>query len=161
VKAAALLAAALLAIASRALADPSNPCNVPAPNTPMPYVENGPNPCAPIPSSTSTAPTIRVNDAGVMVWWYCKAAGRWSAQWGAATWAFIGAAPKAADINAVLTSSTPVATLNAIAAGYPRISLSDPSLTPVWCPFQAEMLNATPPPDPPPAVLAKPVLTVN
>lgn len=156
---------ATLLLCSGAIASPSNPCEVPAPpgivkpyrdlqaparTDATPPVATG-YACAPAPAGAGTLPTLRTNGAGAVVWWYCKAAGRWTPQWAAATAERLSVGSIAADAYAVAIAADPLAAVNALAAKNITLPLSDPSLTPVWCPFQQEMHDGTPAPDAPPA----------
>ena len=105
-------------------------------------------PCAPVPTATSTAPTVRTNAAGATVWWYCKAGRDWAPSWAAATWAFMGASMTTENAKLITQSADPLAALNTLSKARAHTPLSDPALTPVWCPVQAEMFAGTPKSDP-------------
>ena len=127
-----------------------NPCGI-VNGTPTPYVDTVVYNCAPTPTPTSTGPTLRWNTAGVGAYWYCKVGAQWHYKHAAATWDFLTGKPLQSMLSQALTATDPVAALNAvntIAMGYAHTPLSDPSLTPVWCPYQAEMIAGTPKPDP-------------
>lgn len=158
-------ALALVAQTAGAVATLDNPCDVQKPpGVSFPYRDlmpatvppvGGAAPasatqygCVPKPYGSGTALTVRVNASGAVAWWYCEAGGKWSPNWAAATTAQIVSFDLLADVYTVATSSNPIAALNFIAKKNLNLPLSDPSLTPVWCPFQAEMINKTPPPTP-------------
>lgn len=125
-----LIAFALSMLCSIAFAQ-TNVCNVPQPNTTVYYQDlantGGVFECMPAPGGPGVGFTVKTNTAGVMTYWYCLKDGKYKPQFGAASWARIA--------SGSLKPDTP---------------MSDPSLTPVWCPFQAEMY-AKKPADPPAA----------
>lgn len=162
-----ILLALLTCCAQLAVADGQNPCDVPIPPGQVyNYVDVAPGapvvpgstmpvtyPCAPGPVGKGTLPTLRTNSAGVMVWWYCQTfEGAWLPQWSVATTAFLSGSTIMADAYSVVTSKDPLAAVNAVAAKNITLPLNDPSLTPVWCPFQQEMIEATPVASPLPVV---------
>lgn len=102
-----------------------NVCNVPPPNTTVYYNDlattGGVFDCMPAPGGPGVGFTVKTNTSGVMTYWYCLKDGKYKPNFGAATWARIGSGSLKAD--------TP---------------MSDPSLTPVWCPYQAEMFAKKP-----------------
>ena len=106
--------------------------------------------CAPVQSAKSTWPTVRYSAAGAVGWWYCKVGPRWYANWVAGTTAFFFTNNVAGEALAAAAGADPVAALNAVAKKYTSLPLNDPSLTPVWCPVQAEMYAGMPAADAPP-----------
>jgi hypothetical protein len=135
---------------SLATAEPGNPCNAPASAVRLPYVDGASGaagyPCAPSPIGSGTLPTLRSNAAGSVVWWYCpSASGRWTANWAAATAARLSARNAFAEASAVIKADDPMAAFRAAVDRNVSLPLSDPSLTPVWCPFVTEMLSGAPP----------------
>lgn len=127
--------------------NPLNVCSVPAPNTPYVYTDfvNGSGfLCAPAPTGTGTAPTLRVNAAGAFVYWYCPSSPTWKANFVVATTAAIAGSSLVADAYAVTTAKDPLAALNAATRKNVTLPLSDPALTAVWCQYQAEMVANAP-----------------
>jgi hypothetical protein len=136
--------------AGLAMADPSNPCNAPASAIKSNYIDLtarlGKFECAPAPVGAGTMPTLRSNDAGTVAWWYCpQPGGKWHANWAAATAEVLSAKNLMSEVYAVVTAKDPRGTFDAIAAKNVNLPLSDPKLTPVWCPFVNEMLKGAPP----------------
>lgn len=128
----------------------TNPCNVPLPNTPRAYADF--DKTKPLVCAEPTLPTVRMNGAGIMAWRYCKGSRGYYPNWGAATWAHIGSTALGTDLIAAGVSASPTA-VGALAVKHVTLPLAHASLTPVWCPFQAEMwagVPALPPPPPPP-----------
>ena len=128
-----LLFAGRSALAQNGGGPVDNPCAVPAPNVPAYYTDLGvgkPFACMPAPGGPGVGLTVRYNASGVTSWWYCPGAnGTHITSFGAATWARLS--------SGNLTPDTP---------------LADPSLSPVWCPWAAEMRAGLPkPPAPAPA----------
>lgn len=131
-----------------ALADgPSDPCNIPQPpGITYPYADmltaGSTYACAP----TLSAVTVRINSAGVVAWWYCPTdkPGRYAANWAATTHGWLAEHALQSDLLSVVTSLDPLVSLNALTKKNADKPLSDPSLTPVWCPFFQEMADATP-----------------
>ena len=165
------LSALLFAVTGYACAQVTydNPCGVPIPpGERKPYNDFASGlrgyDCAPLPSATSTWPTGRYTPSkGGVLWWYCKVGPRWYPQWAVGTADFLSQNNVAGEAAAALLSADPVAALNAVAKKYASLPLNDPSLTPVWCPVQAEMYAATPaadaaPPPPGAAVFRTPVV---
>jgi hypothetical protein len=145
-----LLVALVACTAGLALADPGNPCNAPASAVKSEYVDLTGHPgkfeCAPAPIGSGTMPTVRSNAAGTVAWWYCPHPdGKWHVNWAAATAELLSARNLMSEAHAVLTSKDPKGTFDAIVAKNVSVPLSDPKLTPVWCPFVGEMFAAAPP----------------
>lgn len=144
------LFALLLACSAGAVAaDPRNPCGAPASATKVPYTDLAATrvgfQCAPSPVGNGTLPTFRSNAAGIVAWWYCPSeTGSWQLNWGAATAANLSASHVLAEAYAVVTAADPKAAFDAAVAKNAKLSLSDPSLTPVWCPFVPQMLSGAP-----------------
>lgn len=116
-----LFALLMLTLLSFAAFAQENVCNVPPPVKWVYYTDlsvvGGPYQCMPAPGGPGVGLTVRTNTAGVMTYWYCKGAdGKYTANFGAATWARL------------MTNELK-----------PDTAMSDPSLTAIWCPFQAEM----------------------
>jgi len=146
-----VLAFSLCALAGVATADPGNPCGAPASAPKAPYVDltssAGGFRCAPSPIGEGTLPTLRSNAAGTVVWWYCpSASGRWQLSWGAATAERLRAGHLMAELYTIVTAPDRKAAFDATVAANATLPVSDPSLTPVWCPFAPEMLTGAPPP---------------
>jgi hypothetical protein len=140
----------LVAVVDLAFADPLNPCNAPASAVKAPYIDlsaaGAGYECAPTPLGNGTMPTVRSNRAGTVAWWYCPSRdGKWHVNWAAATAARMSAGTLFSEVYEVVTAKDPRAAFNAITAKNVKIPLSDPSLTPVWCPFVAEMNSGAPP----------------
>lgn len=142
--------ALLLACSSTlAAADPSNPCNVPASTPRQTYVDvmqnGGGFGCAPFPVGSGSVPTLRSNAAGSVAWWYCPAAeGKWRLNWAVGTADSLSGKNLYDDAQKVITAPNPRAAFNEVSARNVRLPLSDPKLTPVWCPFVGEMLAGAP-----------------
>ena len=148
-----VVAAALLVAASAglALAEPGNPCNASLSAPTSPYVDLASGavayPCAPSPIGGGSLPTLRSNTAGTVAWWYCPSdSGQWHLNWAAVTAARLSASKLFGEAYAVVTADDPKAAFNAATAKNVQLPLDHPSLTPVWCPFVAEMISHTPPP---------------
>ena len=164
------LSALLFAFVGMAFAQVSydNPCGVPIPpGERKPYTDFAsgtvPYQCAPVPTATSTWPTVRYSTAGAVGWWYCKVGPKWYANWVAGTNDFLFTNNVAGEALAASANFDPVKALNAVAKKYITLPLSDPSLTPIWCPVQAEMYAARPaddvaPPVPTPDIFRTPVI---
>jgi len=155
-----VLLTCLSMLASAASADPQNPCNVPQPNVPAYYTDwqKGTSNvrCAPAPVGTGTLPYIRANQAGMMVWMWCPSGNTWALSRVAATWAWLSTNNVVADGAAIAASADPIAALNAGLNKNVSLPMGDPSLTPVWCPYEAQVwaskpADIVPPPPPPPA----------
>ncbi len=154
-----ILAFALVACSALAQAQPMNVCGIPAPNVPYPYIDTVAYACAPTPFGSGTAATVRANSVGVVAWWYCKAPGGVSVlNWSAARADWLRGSTLLADMADALKADDPLAAFNAAAKKNAILPLSDPSLTPVWCPFVQEMVNGTPVPPVLAYVVAKNVL---
>jgi len=143
------LALLLACWAGVAAADPSNPCGAPASAIKVPYADvassTGGFQCAPSPVGSGTLPTLRSNAAGTLAWWYCpSASGKWQLNWAAATAASLSASNVLAEVSAVVTAADPIAAFHAVAAQNVKLPVNDSSLTPVWCPFAAEMVAGAP-----------------
>lgn len=129
------LAAALMALTAHAQnggGPASNPCAVPEPNTPLYYSDlatGAPFACMPGPGGDGVNLMVRYGLQGIAAYWYCPDATpptKYTLQFGAATWARLA--------TGSLTPDTP---------------LSDPSLSPIWCPHMAEARAAAPVVTPP------------
>jgi len=165
-----ILGVLLVCFAGLAAADPSNPCGAAASAAKQPYADVASTKsgfgCAPFPVGTGTVPTLRSNVAGTVAWWYCPAAGgQWRLDWAVATADSLSDRDLLDDAYKVIAAADSRAAFNAITAMNVKLPLSDPKLTPVWCPFVGEMLAGTPksgivvPPEPPassPPVLRRP-----
>lgn len=159
-----LLFVMLLLVPVMALADAANPCNVPAPSVPAPYTDwqKGMSnvQCAPKPVGTGTLPYIRANQAGMMIWMWCPVPVAGGTSWAlsrvAATWSWLSVNNVATDGAAIAASANPITALNSALNKNVTLPLSDPSLTPVWCPYESEVWASRPadivPPPPPPTV---------
>jgi len=140
----------LLWVASTGLAaaEPSNPCNAPASAVKELYADltmGGSFGCAPFPVGSGTLPTMRSNAAGSVAWWYCPTgAGKWRLNWAAGTADALSGKNLFDDAYRVITAENPRAAFDAITSKNVRLPLSDPKLTPVWCPFVQEMLAGAP-----------------
>lgn len=136
-----LIAFALTMLCSIAFAQ--NVCNVPPPVQVVYYTDvmtaGGKYQCLPSPGGPGVNLTIKTNTAGVTTYWYCLKDGKYVPNFGAATWAKLA--------SGELKPDTP---------------LADASLTPVWCPFQEEML-AKKPADPvaPSAMVTNSIVSYN
>ncbi len=144
-----LVAGLLACAAGMAAADPGNPCGAPASATKIPYADLASSQtgfqCAPSPLGNGTLPTFRSNAAGTVAWWYCpSSSGHWRLNWGAATSASLSASHVLAELYTVMTAADPRAAFHAVVAKNVRLPLSDPSLTPVWCPFASQMVSGAP-----------------
>lgn len=106
--------------------------------------------CMPWASTTSTAPVIHSNDAGVMGYNYCKVGPVWQPQKLAVTWAFLIGKNLAKNAKAALASNETITAFQQLVQAGVSTPLSDPSLTPVWCPWEDEIRKNRPAPDPPP-----------
>jgi hypothetical protein len=101
--------------------------------------------CAPAPIGNGTLPTFRSNTAGTVAWWYCpNAGGNWHVNWAAGTAASLSASNIVAEAYGVVTAADPKAAFHAAVAKKVNLPLSDPSLTPVWCPFVPQMVSGAP-----------------
>ena len=145
------LSALLFAVTGYACAQVTydNPCGVPIPpGERKPYNDFASGTmayqCAPVQSATSTWPTVRYSAAGAVGWWYCKVGPKWVPNWVAGTTSFLTSNNLAGEAAVAAAGADPVAALNALAKKYTSLPLNDPSLTPVWCPVQAEMYAGTP-----------------
>ena len=132
-----------------ALADPSNPCNVPTATATQTYMDiastGGGFGCAPFPVGSGSMPTLRSNAAGSVAWWYCPApGGKWHLNWAAGTADSLSGKNLFDDAYKVITAPDPRAAFNAATARNVKLPMSDPKLTPVWCPFVGEMLSGAP-----------------
>jgi len=130
-------------------ADPANPCGAPLGARKIPFVDIASAaaafPCAPAPIGGGTVPTFRSNAAGTVAWWYCPSpGGEWILNFAAATAARMSASSLFDDAYTVITSPNPKAAFDAIAAKNVTLPLTDPSLTPIWCPYFDEMVRSTP-----------------
>ena len=130
-------------------ADPRNPCGAPASATKVPYTDLAATKvgfqCAPSPVGNGTLPTLRSNAAGTVAWWYCPSeTGGWQLNWGAATAASLSPSHVLAEVHAVVSAADSKAAFHASVAKNAKLPLSDPSLTPVWCPFVPEMISGAP-----------------
>jgi hypothetical protein len=144
-----LFALLLACSAGVVAADPRNPCGAPASATKVPYVDLASTragfQCAPFPVGDGTFPTFRANGAGTVAWWYCpSASGNWQLNWAAATAASLSARNVVDQAYAVMTAADPKAAFHATVANNVKLPLSDPSLTPVWCPFVPQMISGAP-----------------
>ncbi len=144
-----LLVLLLACSAGIVAADPRNPCDAPATATKVPYTDLAAAQvgfqCAPSPVGNGTLPTLRSNAAGTVAWWYCPSdTGAWQLNWGAATAASLSASHVLAEAYAVLTATDSTAAFHASVAKNAKVPLSDPSLTPVWCPFVPQMISGAP-----------------
>jgi hypothetical protein len=144
----ALLALILVALPLSIHAQSINPCTGQAASAPSislsSYSASSPYSCAPIPGASSTAPTIRVNRAGVTAWWYCKRPnGSWRLQFGAAA-ADAASVPSGSELWAAATSPDPAASANALAARYATVPIESPALAAAWCPHWPAMVAGTP-----------------
>lgn len=144
-----LIAALLACAAGVATADPAKPCNAPSTAVKWTYIDLastlGGFDCAPKPIGDGTLPTFRSNAAGSVAWWYCpSASGHWKPNWAVATAARLSGKKLFDDVTTVVTAADPKAAFNAVVAANVKLPLSDPSLTPVWCPFVAEMAAGAP-----------------
>ena len=148
----------LLMLAPAAAQVPSNPCNVPEPNVPAVYYDwqkiTSSVRCAPSPVGAGTLPFIRANKAGMFVWMWCPNGNTWGLSRVAATWTWLSNNNVVADGAAIAASSDPIGALNSALNKNVTLPLADPSLTPVWCPYEAEVWASKPadivPPPPPP-----------
>ena len=139
----------LVALVDLASADPLNPCNAPATAVTAPYVDVSSAgtgyECAPSPLGNGTLPTLRSNKAGTVAWWYCPSRnGKWHVNWAAATAARMSAGTLLSEFYEVVSAKDPRAAFDSITAKNVKVPLSDPSLTPVWCPFASDMNSGTP-----------------
>lgn len=139
----------------------ANPCNVPDPKTIRLYYDwqSGQQAsCAPGPVGKGTLPTIRFNAAGIHGWAWCPTAdGGWSLMFAAATWETATRLQLISSAAAIARAADPVNALSAVANANINLPMSDPSLTPVWCPNIKEMYASKPAdvaPPPPPVVSA-------
>ena len=137
-------------VAGLAAADPGNPCNAPASSVRLPYADAASGAvgyhCAPSPIGSGTLPTLRSNAAGTVAWWYCpSASGTWTVNGAAATAARLSARNALAEAYTVMNADDPKAAFRATVEKNINLPLSDPSLTPVWCPFVTEMFSGVPP----------------
>jgi len=109
--------------------------------------------CIPLPTSTSTLPTIRSSATGKAAWWYCKRpSGVWALQLVAAAPGSAASMPPVDEFWSAVASSAPTAGINALRARYPGVPLGTPAVAAAWCPYWAEMQAGRPAPDPvPPA----------
>lgn len=128
----------------------TNPCAVPTPPGVAEWYEDlvyggAKFQCAPIQSAVSTWPTVRISASkGGVAWWYCKSGNQWYPNWVAGTSSFLKSNNLLGEAAAATASGEPVAALNVLMTKYVGLPLSDPSLTPVWCPHQAEMFAGVP-----------------
>lgn len=109
--------------------------------------------CVPEPKGTGKGLIIRANLEGTMAGYFCKADGKWKPTVVAATWdgmrkLVIGveAARELADAD----PAGPVASAQQTLAQNVTMSINDPRLVAVWCPFYAELMAGKPADDPPP-----------
>ena len=99
-----------------------------------------------MPIGNGTLPTLRSNAAGTVAWWYCPTeSGKWQLNWAAATAASLSASNTFAEIYNVVTATDPIAAFHAATSKNVKLPMSDPSLTPVWCPFIRDMASGAPP----------------
>jgi hypothetical protein len=102
--------------------------------------------CAPFPIGAGTAATLRSNEHGSVAWWYCPTdKGEFHVNWAAATSETLSAAHFLEQAGEVLHAPNPSAAFAAATGKNVTLPLSDPRLTPIWCPFFDEMVRATPP----------------
>lgn len=167
-----MLGAAHFAIAQPFVQPPTadNPCgfatpartpywdvtSLPAPTmtTPQPI----PGLCVPSPIGTGTLPTLRWNKYGLTGWNYCpQPGGKWTTYFAAATWKELSGYNLVSDAAVISAAADPLTTMGQIIAQRVNLPMSDPSLTPVWCPYWEEMVASkpadtviTPPPGPKP-----------
>ena len=144
-----ILGVLLVCSAGLAAADPSNPCGGAASAAKQTYADVASTKsgfgCAPFPVGKGTTPTVRSNAAGTVAWWYCPAdGGQWRLDWAAATAESLSGKDLLDDAYKVIAAADSKAAFNAITAMNVKLPLSDPKLTPVWCPFVGEMLAGTP-----------------
>lgn len=139
--------------------DPTNPCNLPSPPPPVGYqdlfVNGGTFTCPPWPllglsDTTSTAPTIVTNSAGITAYWYCKASsGNWALNFSAVTMTELAKPSYLANLGAALAaaaaSSSPQQAFNATTTSNVNTPMNDPTMAPVWCPVWPQMLAGIPP----------------
>jgi hypothetical protein len=166
-----MLVSALALLAFPAVGQVSNPCNVPEPSIIKMYQDwaaNSKAQCAPAPIGVGTSPFVRFNKAGMHGWVWCPMIdGTWSLAFGAATWDALKTIPLVSDAAEVAASADPVATLTAIASRNVNVPMSDPTLTPVWCPNVKDMYASRPadvvalPPPPPPTPVPAWVVATN
>ena len=144
-----LLATLLLGSACAATAAPGNPCDAPSTATKWAYADLSASKagfdCAPSPIGAGTFPTVRSNAAGRIAWWYCPTIdGTWRTNWGVATAARLSGKGMFDDIGAVAMAADPLTAFAVMVDKNVKMPLTDPSLTPVWCPFVAEMTAGAP-----------------
>ena len=103
--------------------------------------------CVPEPKGTGKGLIIRANLEGTMAGYFCKADGKWKPTVVAATWdgmrkLVIGveAARELADAD----PAGPVASAQQTLAQNVTMSINDPRLVAVWCPFYAELMAGKP-----------------
>lgn len=145
------LALLLGCLAGVAAADPLNPCGAPPSAIKALYADlvstKAGFRCAPAPIGDGTLPTFRSNAAGTVAWWYCpNAGGNWHLNWAAGTAASLSASHFLAEAYAVVTAVDAKAAFQAAVAKNVNLPMSDPSLTPVWCPFVPQMASGVPAP---------------
>lgn len=147
----------LIALQTSAQTPPVNVCSVPAPFVITLYDDwnrgTSKAECAPTPLGTGTLPSIRANKAGMTVWMWCPAGTGWRLYRAAATWAWLSTNNVPTDGATIAASTDPVGALNAALDRNITLPMADPSLTPVWCPYLAEVRASRPPdivPPPPP-----------
>lgn len=102
--------------------------------------------CAPRPIGDGTFPSISTNDKGTTLWWYCQDLKTkvWSAQIAAATTEYFTTFYTDPKPSAIFVSADPLNVLNSIIVKNATLPLTDPSLTPVWCPVLDKIYNGTP-----------------
>jgi hypothetical protein len=121
------------------------PSSTAGPTTLQPMTKPYPE-CLPAPLGTGVGFTVRQNDAGVMTWHYCSDGFSYRYTFGVATWDALRT--KGTGVVMVAAAQAGLASTQTAAASMADTPLSDPSLTPIWCPNFNEMVSKVPAPVP-------------
>jgi hypothetical protein len=102
--------------------------------------------CLPAPLGPGVGFTVRQNDSGVMTWHYCSDGFSYRYTFGVATWEAL----RVKGVGAVMlvAAQAGISATQTAATSMVDTSLSDPSLTPIWCPNFNEMVSKIPAPVP-------------